>query len=142
MRARREAGRRTSRRRRSLLAALAARALFLTRVFDWLYRMANLVRSELVAGLASDAVLDRFNDIAYASERSYRPDQSSFRAYLFPWEEEAIRRFFPQPPAHVLVGGAGGGARRLRSPSAAIASPRSSRRRSLPGRSRNTGTLH
>ena len=109
MRARREAGRRTSRRRRSLLAALAARALFLTRVFDWLYRMANLVRSELVAGLASDAVLDRFNDIAYASERSYRPDQSSFRAYLFPWEEEAIRRFFPQPPAHVLVGGAGGG---------------------------------
>ena len=27
----------------------------------------------------------------------------------FPWEEEAIRDFFPKPPAHVLVGGAGGG---------------------------------
>jgi hypothetical protein len=54
-------------------------------------------------------VLERFNDIAYASTSSYRPDARSFRAYLFPWEEEAIRRFFPEPPAHVLVGGAGGG---------------------------------
>jgi hypothetical protein len=95
--------------RQPLLAAPVARALFLTRVFDWLYRMADRVRSELVSGLASDAVLDRFNDIAYARERSYQPDKSSFRAYLFPWEEEAIRRFFPRPPAHVLVGGAGGG---------------------------------
>jgi SAM-dependent methyltransferase len=76
---------------------------------DWVYRAADKARSELVAALASDTVLDRFNDIAYASTRSYRPDTSSFRAYLFPWEEETIGRFFPQPPAHVLVGGAGGG---------------------------------
>ena len=94
---------------RSLLAAAIARAVHVTRAFDWLYRSADRARSELVAALASDEVLDRFNDIAYAGSRSYRPDASSFRAYLFPWEEEAIQRFFPKPPAHVLVGGAGGG---------------------------------
>jgi hypothetical protein len=95
--------------RRTLLAGTVARGLHATRAIDWLYRAAERARSELVAGLASDEVLDRFNNIAYASARSYRPDTSSFRAYLFPWEEEAIRRFFPQPPGHVLVGGAGGG---------------------------------
>ena len=62
-----------------------------------------------MAALASDTVLDRFNDIAYASGRSYRPDSTSFRTSLFPWEEEVIRDFFPNPPAHILVGGAGGG---------------------------------
>jgi hypothetical protein len=93
----------------SPLAKAIARALHATRAFDWLYRGTDRARSGLVAGLASDEVLDRFNDIAYASTRSYRPDTSSFRAYLFPWEEEAIRRFFPNPPGHVLVGGAGGG---------------------------------
>jgi hypothetical protein len=95
--------------RRSVAAAAIARALLLTRGVDWIYRMADKARSELVAALASDAVLDRFNDIAYGGTRSYRPDTSSFRAYLFPWEEETVRRFFPEPPAHVLVGGAGGG---------------------------------
>jgi hypothetical protein len=95
--------------RRSPLAAAIARALYFTRVFDWVYRLADRARSELVAALASDAVLDRFNDIAYASTLSYRPDSASFRASLFPWEEEMIRSFLPKPPAHVLVGGAGGG---------------------------------
>jgi hypothetical protein len=99
----------TSAQRRSLLAATIARALLFTRVFDWLYRASDRARSELVAALAPDAVLDRFNDIAYARGPSYRPDASSFRAYLFPWEEEVIGRFFPEPPAHVLIGGAGGG---------------------------------
>ena len=94
---------------RSFVAPLIARALFLTRALDWIYRMADRARSDLVAGLASDTVLDRFNDIAYARDRSYRPETSSFRARLFPWEEEAIHSFFPKPPAHVLVGGAGGG---------------------------------
>ena len=79
---------------RSLLAAAIARAVHVTRAFDWLYRSADRARSELVAALASDEVLDRFNDIAYAGSCSYRPDASSFRAYLFPWEEEAIQRFF------------------------------------------------
>ena len=100
---------------RSLLAAAVARGLHSTRALDWLYRAGDRARSELVAGFASDAVLDRFNDVAYASSRAYRPDTSSFRAYLFPWEEEAIGRFFPEPPAHVLVGGAGAGAKPSRS---------------------------
>jgi hypothetical protein len=95
--------------RRSLPASAAARALYATRAADWFYRAADRARSELVAAWASDDVLDRFNDMAYASTRSYRPGDASFRAYLFPWEEEAISRFFPQASAHVLVGGAGGG---------------------------------
>jgi hypothetical protein len=98
-----------ARQRRSVIAAAIARTLLFSRVLDRLYRATDKGRSELVTALASDAVLDRFNDIAYGSDRAYRPDTSSFRAYLFPWEEEAIRRFFPRPPAHVLVGGAGGG---------------------------------
>lgn len=95
--------------RRSLLASTIARALHLTRVFDWVYAAAYRARSELVAAWASEEMLDRFNDIVYASSPSYHPDAASFRAYLFPFEEEAIRDFFPKPPAHVLIGGAGGG---------------------------------
>ncbi len=86
-----------------------ARALFATSLVDRFYRAIDRARSELVAALVSDEVLDRFNDLAYGRDRSYRPEATSFRAYLFPWEEQTIERFFPQPPAHVLVGGAGGG---------------------------------
>jgi 2-polyprenyl-3-methyl-5-hydroxy-6-metoxy-1,4-benzoquinol methylase len=73
------------------------------------YRRYDRLRSELVAGLASDAVLDRFNEIAYGQTQAYRPDAPDFRAYLFPWEESVVRERFPQPPARILVGGAGGG---------------------------------
>jgi 2-polyprenyl-3-methyl-5-hydroxy-6-metoxy-1,4-benzoquinol methylase len=78
-------------------------------VIDNGYRRFDRVRSELVAALASDAVLDRFNEIAYGQTHAYRPDTSDFRAYLFPWEEAVVRDSFPGPPARVLVGGAGGG---------------------------------
>ena len=44
----------TTRRRPSPLSAPIARALYLTRVIDWLYRAAERARSELVAGLASE----------------------------------------------------------------------------------------
>jgi 2-polyprenyl-3-methyl-5-hydroxy-6-metoxy-1,4-benzoquinol methylase len=91
----------------------------LTRLGAWLirgstavdngYRRFDRLRSELVAALASDAVLDRFNEIAYGQTQAYRPDAADFRAYLFPWEEAVVRDRFPQPPARVLVGGAGGG---------------------------------
>jgi SAM-dependent methyltransferase len=91
----------------------------LTRLGAWLIRASTLIdngyrrfdrlRSELVAALASDAVLDRFNEIAYGATQAYRPDTEEFRAYLFPWEETVIRDHFPEPPARILVGGAGGG---------------------------------
>jgi hypothetical protein len=76
---------------------------------DWAYRVFDRSRSELVAALASDEVLRQFNDLGYGTTRSYHPDSPSFRAYLFPWEQKAIDEFFARPPAHVLVGGAGGG---------------------------------
>lgn len=91
----------------------------LTRLGAWLirastavdngYRRYDRLRSELVAALASDAVLDRFNEIAYGQTQSYRPDTADFRAYLFPFEESVVRDYFPKPPARILVGGAGGG---------------------------------
>jgi SAM-dependent methyltransferase len=61
-----------------------------------------------VAALASDATLDRYNDLAYRTA-AYRPSSDAFREYLFPFEETAIERFFPPPPARLLLGGAGGG---------------------------------
>lgn len=95
--------------RKSMVSASLARVLLWTRAFDWAYRMFDRARSELVAALASDAVLDDFNDVAYGGSGFYRPEAAAFRAELFPWEEETIKRFFPKPPAHVLIGGAGGG---------------------------------
>lgn len=92
-----------------MLSASLARVLLWTRALDWAYRMFDRGRSELVAALASDAMLDDFNDVAYGGSSFYRPEAAAFRTYLFPWEEDTIERFFPKPPAHVLIGGAGGG---------------------------------
>jgi hypothetical protein len=66
------------------------------------------LRSELVSALASDALLDRFNELAYA--RTWRrPDAADAHAYLLSWEQSVVDEFFPRPPARVFVGGAGGG---------------------------------
>jgi hypothetical protein len=67
------------------------------------------MRSELVAALASDAVLERYNELAYGANREYRADAEEFRTYLFPWEEHVVAEYFPPPPARLLIGGAGGG---------------------------------
>jgi hypothetical protein len=75
---------------------------------DRAYRRFDRLRSELAAALASDATLDRYNDLAYRTA-AYRPSSGAFREYLFPFEEAAIERFFPPPPARILLGGAGGG---------------------------------
>jgi 2-polyprenyl-3-methyl-5-hydroxy-6-metoxy-1,4-benzoquinol methylase len=91
------------------LTRLGAWLIRASTVVDNGYRRFDRLRSELVAGLASDAVLDRFNEIAYGQTQAYRPDTADFRAYLFPWEEAVVREQFPKPPARILVGGAGGG---------------------------------
>jgi SAM-dependent methyltransferase len=91
------------------LSTLGARLLWATTAIDRGYRRFDRLRSELVAATASDAVLDRFNDLAYGRTDAYRPDTGSFREYLFPWEEQVVRERFPPPPGRVLVGGAGGG---------------------------------
>jgi hypothetical protein len=73
------------------------------------FRRFDRLRATLVQALASDAVLDRCNDLSYGKALSSRPDSTGFRAYLFPWEEQVIDRFFPSSPARILVDGAGGG---------------------------------
>ncbi len=72
------------------------------------YMAVDRVRSALVLALASDAVLARFNALAYGRQ-AYNPHSSAFKCNLFSWEEEVIATYFPRPPARLLVGGAGGG---------------------------------
>ena len=67
------------------------------------------MRSELVLAMAGDDVLDRYNDLMYSSAGDYDPTSPEFLDFLFPWEESVVERFFPRPPARVLVGAAGAG---------------------------------
>ncbi len=94
---------------RRVTASLGARALVASRAIDRLYRWFDRLRSEIVAAVASDELLDRFNELAYGGAPRYQPESGVFREYLFPFEENALARFFPPPPARVLIGGAGGG---------------------------------
>jgi hypothetical protein len=91
------------------ISRLAARLIRASTAIDAAYRRFDRLRSELVAAVASDETLDRYNDLAYGRTASYRPETDSFREYLFPWEESVLRDLFPPPPARLLVGGAGGG---------------------------------
>ena len=94
---------------RKWYADCGARLILATRAIDKAYRLFDKIRSEFVLAVASGAVIERFNDLAYGRTTSYDPASSTFRKYLFPWEEQVIERFFPPSPARILVGGAGGG---------------------------------
>jgi SAM-dependent methyltransferase len=91
------------------LASFLARGLRATSLVDTAYRRFDGLRSSLVARFAPDGVLDAFNDLTYGVTGVYRPDAPNYRSQLFNWEQEAIARVFPEPPARVLIGGAGGG---------------------------------
>jgi hypothetical protein len=93
----------------SWLAEACARLILATRFIDNLYRAIDRARSALVLAFASDAVLARFNGLAYGGDEAYQPGASAFRGYVFPWEEKVVATFFPPPPARLLIGGAGGG---------------------------------
>ncbi len=67
------------------------------------------VRSLVVSSLASDAVLEAYNDLAYGTTTAYDANAPQFREALFNWEVEMVDRAFPNPPGRVLIGGAGGG---------------------------------
>jgi hypothetical protein len=86
-----------------------ARLILATRAIDKAYRLFDKIRSEFVLAVASGAIIERFNDLSYGKTNSYDPASSAFRKYLFPWEEQVIEKFFPAPPARILIGGAGGG---------------------------------
>ena len=94
---------------RSVTARLGARVLIASRGIDQLYSWFDRLRSELVAALASEEMLDRYNEIAYGGTPRYQPRSGAFRTDLLPFEEAAFTEFFPKPPARILIGGAGGG---------------------------------
>jgi hypothetical protein len=87
----------------------AARAVHATLAVDRAAQRFNQWRSRLVLAFASESFLEAYGEAAFSKAPAYRADSAAFRQGLFDWEEIAIRRFFPAPPAHILVGGAGGG---------------------------------
>jgi hypothetical protein len=91
------------------LAECFARLILASKVIDKSYSAVERVRSALILRFASEAVVNRFNDLAYGRDLSYHPESPTFRRGLFAWEERTIATHFPPPPARVLIGGAGGG---------------------------------
>ena len=113
---------------------LLARAIHASVVVDRAARRFDQARSALVTRLASHAVLDAFNDLAYERTPVYRAGAPEFRQALFNWEIEAMARAFRiRPDAYWLVG-LGADVKPSRWHHAATRSSRSSRRR--PWRSR------
>jgi SAM-dependent methyltransferase len=80
-----------------------------SRVIDWASHLFRIARSELVVRFASEEFFGRYNEAVYGSHGEYVSGSVNFRDELFPWETQAIRDYFPPPPARVLIGGAGGG---------------------------------
>ena len=82
---------------------MAARCLHATYAVDRLHMRFDQARSLLVLAFASDALLEHHSDVFYRKmgERVF------LRDVLFEWEVDAIKKFFPPPPARILVGGAG-----------------------------------
>jgi hypothetical protein len=88
---------------------LLARCIRASTIVDRAARRFDQARSALVTRLAPASVLDACNDIAYERTPVYRAGSPEFRHTLFNWEAEVIASTFPDPPARVLIGGAGGG---------------------------------
>src|ERR671918_3043882 len=85
------------------------RAINTSRIIERIYNRLNALRSLAVLAFASDATLDAFNASAYGTAERYDPESSAYVASLYPWEEEAIDKYFPLAPSRILVGGAGAG---------------------------------
>jgi hypothetical protein len=86
-----------------------ARAVLATRLVDYGCGVFSKLRSKVVLACASDAFYDNYNDLTFGRQKIYQAGTTTFRSKLFPFEQEAISRYFPTPPASILVGGAGGG---------------------------------
>ena len=91
------------------VARWLARAVHLTHLIDLGYRKFDRLRSGFITAFGSDQFFDEYNAVTYGASKSYRPESAAFRRTLFDWEAEVVARFFPAPPARILVGGAGGG---------------------------------
>jgi len=85
------------------------KAIKVSRAIERTYSRLDGLRSLAVVALASETTLDRFNATAYGAAERYDPGSDGYVSSLYPWEEQAIGRYFPPPPARLLVGGAGAG---------------------------------
>jgi hypothetical protein len=88
---------------------LGLRVINRSRVIDRVYGRLNALRSFAVLAFASERTLDEFNAAIYSAAERYDPNSEAFVSSLYPWEDQAIERHFPPPPARILVGGAGAG---------------------------------
>jgi len=93
----------------SRLDHIVARAIRATMMVDTAAMRFDRIRSAVVTRFASDTVLDAYNALTYDAAPVYQAGSEVFRQGLFNWEQEMIAAAFPEPPAKVLVGGAGGG---------------------------------
>src|SRR5262245_36576488 len=87
------------------MRSLLAWAVMATGLVDRGYRSFDRLRSKIVVACGSEEFFDIYNDLLYAR----RIGALAFRAFLMPFEEQAISRHFPSPPGAVLVGAAGNG---------------------------------
>jgi SAM-dependent methyltransferase len=87
----------------------AARLIRASVLVDRCFSRYQQLRSLIVTALASDAVLQAYNDQAYSETPTYDAGKREFRESLFNWEKEFVDAVFPPPPARVLIGASGGG---------------------------------
>ena len=90
-------------------ARLGARLIRASMLVDRALARYDQLRSLLITSVASDELLDAYNDLAYGATRVYDASAPQFRTRLFNWEADLVERVFPKAPGRVLVGGAGGG---------------------------------
>src|SRR5262245_32803917 len=83
--------------------------IFATGIVDYAYSVFVYLRSKIVLACAPDALYDAYNDFAYNRQKNFRAGSDGFIKISFPWEKQAISRYFPPPPGTVLVGASGGG---------------------------------
>ena len=91
------------------LDRLAAFLIKTSTLVDRAFHRFDRLRSRTVLATGSEGLLEAYNDLAYGRTPEYRADLPKFRRELFRWEQDAVARWFPAPPATILVGGAGGG---------------------------------
>jgi hypothetical protein len=85
---------------------LGVRFVRATLVVDRAYALADRVRSRLVLAVASSRWLDAYSSDVYGQMAASWARQPPS---LYLWEDDALSRFFPSPPARLLVGAAGAG---------------------------------
>lgn len=74
----------------------------LTRTYEW-------TREVVALGLLSDQAQERLTELRYRSYPWYSPKDDTTWEPLFDWETAFAKRYLPQDPCRVLIGGSGAG---------------------------------